>query len=219
MSAQPHPKTVFIARHGNRADFVDKNWALTAERPHDPPLSPDGVVQAQRLGQRLKREGIRHVFASPFYRTVQTAFHVAEALDLTIKVEHGACEWLNPVWFKTAPEFLPLETLHAEFPRIDLAYRPRVQASYPEVEEQAHAWPRAGQTARTLAQEFDGPILIVGHGASVLGMTYGFVHTSHDLRCGLCCLVKVVQREAAWHLELNGDQSHLDDAEGKLRFH
>jgi len=40
-----------------------------------------------QLGQRLKREDIAHIFASPFLRTVQTANQVAEALDLPIKLE------------------------------------------------------------------------------------------------------------------------------------
>jgi len=41
-----------------------------------------------QLGQR-QREGIAHIFASPFLRTVQTANQIAEALDLPIKLESG----------------------------------------------------------------------------------------------------------------------------------
>jgi broad specificity phosphatase PhoE len=210
MSAKHRHKAVFIARHGNRADFVDPNWPKTAKRPHDPPLSHDGIQQAKKLGKRLKPEGIRHIFASPFLRAVETAHHVAEAIDLTVKIEHGVCEWLNPVWYKTVPDFLPLEELAKTFPRIDRSYTPRMQIMYPEHDEQSQVWPRAGQAARTLAAEFDGPILIVGHGATVLGMSYGFVDQTQEVKCGLCCLVKVVNTESGWKLELNGDQSHLE---------
>ncbi|MBV8884961.1 MAG: histidine phosphatase family protein, partial [Chroococcidiopsidaceae cyanobacterium CP_BM_RX_35] len=66
-------QTVWLARHGNRIDFVNPEWFKTAERRYDPHLSDDGVVQAQQLAQRLKGEGIAHIFASPFLRTVQTA--------------------------------------------------------------------------------------------------------------------------------------------------
>src|ERR1043166_781910 len=112
-------KTIWIARHGNRADFVDPNWRATAERPHDPPLSSDGVLQAQALGKRLAQHGapIHHLFASPFLRTVQTAFHVAEAIDAQIKIEHGACEWLNPVWFDKPPGMLSPHEMAQRFPR------------------------------------------------------------------------------------------------------
>jgi hypothetical protein len=37
---------VWIARHGNRLDFVNPEWFNTAERPYDPPLSEDGIEQA-----------------------------------------------------------------------------------------------------------------------------------------------------------------------------
>ncbi|HEY9706683.1 MAG TPA: histidine phosphatase family protein, partial [Oculatellaceae cyanobacterium] len=96
-------QTVWIARHGNRLDFVNPEWFNTAERPYDPPLSEDGLIQAKQLGQRLVGEGIIHIFASPFLRTVQTANQVADALDLPIKLEFGLCEWLNPAWMKTDP--------------------------------------------------------------------------------------------------------------------
>ena len=89
---------VLIARHANRLDFVYPDWFLTAERRYDPPLSDDGMIQAQQLAKRLKGERITHIFASPFLRTIQTANAIAEVLDLSIKLEIGLSEWLNPEW-------------------------------------------------------------------------------------------------------------------------
>jgi broad specificity phosphatase PhoE len=80
---------VWIARHANRLDFVNPDWFLTAERRYDPPLSDDGMIQAQQLAKRLNHEKIKHIFASPFLRTVQTANAVAEVLNLPIKLETG----------------------------------------------------------------------------------------------------------------------------------
>src|SRR4028118_1914572 len=128
-------QTVWIARHGNRLDFVNPEWFNTAERPYDPPLSEDGFIQAKQLGQRLVGEGIKHIFASPFLRTVQTATQIADILDLSIKLESGLSEWLNPAWMKTTPEKLPLEVLQELFPRIDPSYTSRVIAQYPETNE------------------------------------------------------------------------------------
>jgi broad specificity phosphatase PhoE len=56
---------VWIARHANRLDFVNPDWFITAERRYDPPISDDGVIQAQQLAQRLKRKYCPY-FASPF---------------------------------------------------------------------------------------------------------------------------------------------------------
>jgi len=211
-------QTVWIARHGNRIDFVNPDWFLTAERRYDPHLSDDGVVQAQQLAQRLKQESIAQIFASPFLRTVQTANEVAEVLDLPIKLESGLSEWLNPVWMKAKPERLSLKALAELYPRIDLGYTSRIIAEYPETGEKALE--RAGETARILADEFfPEDILLVGHGASVMGATMGLVGgiAKSEVNAALCCLVKIV-RQDQWVMELNGDISHLGHTEKVIRF-
>lgn len=223
---------IWIARHGNRIDFVNPEWFNTAERRFDPPLSDDGVVQAYQLGQRLKAENITHIFASPFLRTVQTANQIAEALDLPIKLESGLSEWLNPVWMPAMPEKMSIEALTEAFPTIDTSYTSRVIAEYPETQE--IALERSGKTARLLADEFlPEDILLVGHGASVLGATMGLVGeiAKTKVKASLCCLVKVVRQETAnpavvlrettaseWVLELDGDTSHLTEIEEVIRF-
>lgn len=144
-------QTVWIARHGNRQDFVDSSWHRTAERPFDPGLSADGILQAKELGKRLQGKKIAHIFASPFLRTVETAHYVAEALDLSIKVESGLSEFLNPNWFFSTPECLTLDSLSQLFPRVDRSYTSRVIAEFPETEQTALR--RAGKVARHLATE------------------------------------------------------------------
>ncbi|HEY9651089.1 MAG TPA: histidine phosphatase family protein [Coleofasciculaceae cyanobacterium] len=210
-------QTLWIARHGNRLDFVHPEWFDTAERPYDPPLSEDGMIQAQQLGQRLVGEGIQHIFASPFLRTVQTANFVADALDLSIKVESGLSEWLNPEWMRAAPETLSLEVLQEQFPRIDGSYQSRVVAHYPETSE--NVLERTGETARRLVAEFSEDSLFVGHGASVVGTAQGLVGGVPEINAALCCLVKLVRREQGWVMELNGDTSHLTQTEKVIRFH
>jgi len=79
------PQTIWIARHGNRIDFVNPEWFNTAERRYDPPFR---WRASHQLGNASKKD-IAHIFASPFLRTVQTANQVAEALDLPIKLESG----------------------------------------------------------------------------------------------------------------------------------
>jgi broad specificity phosphatase PhoE len=210
---------VWLARHANRLDFVNPEWFNTAERPFDPPISDDGVVQAQQLAQRLKQENISQIFASPFLRTVQTANAVASVLDLPIFLESGLSEWLNPTWMPKAPERLSLDALVELFPRIDTSYTSRVVAEYPETSEQALA--RSGETARLLAEEFPEDILLVGHGASVLGATMGLVGgiAKAEVNAALCCLIKIVRQDKEWVMELNGDTSHLSQTEKVIRFH
>jgi broad specificity phosphatase PhoE len=210
---------VWLARHANRLDFVNPEWFNTAERPYDPPISDDGKIQAQQLAQRLKQENIAHIFASPFLRTVQTASYAAEVLDLPIKLESGLSEWLNPKWMPKMPERLSMEALAKMFPKIDTSYTSRVIAEYPETSEVSLE--RSGKTARLLADEFPEDILLVGHGASVLGATMGLVEGTArtEVNAALCCLVKIIRQDQKWVMELNGDTSHLSQTETVIRFH
>ncbi|MEQ9551131.1 MAG: histidine phosphatase family protein [Coleofasciculus sp. G3-WIS-01] len=209
-------QTVWIARHGNRLDFVNPEWFNTAQRPYDPPLSEDGVGQAKELGQRLRGETIKHIFASPFLRTVQTANQIAQILDLPIKIEAGLSEWLNPEWMQTEPERLSVEEMQKRFPCIDSGYTSRVIAHYPETNEKVLE--RTAQTARRLTTEFTDDILLVGHGASVVGATWGLVGGQPEVNATLCCLVKLVGHGEKWVMELNGDTSHLSQTEKVIRF-
>jgi broad specificity phosphatase PhoE len=210
-------QTIWIARHGNRLDFVNPEWFNTAERPYDPPLSEDGIEQAKQLGQRLVGEGIVSIFASPFLRTVQTANEVANILDLPIQLESGLSEWLNPEWMSTVPERLPIAELQERFPRIHPSYTSRVMAHYPETNEMVLQ--RTAQTVQRLTAEFSEDILLVGHGASVVGCTQGLVGGTPEVKASLCCLVKLVRQEQGWVMELNGDTSHLSQQEQVIRFH
>lgn len=210
---------VWIARHANRLDFVNPDWFLTAERRYDPPLSDDGMVQAQQLAKRMKKENIAHIFASPFLRTVQTANAVAEALKLPIKLETGLSEWLNPAWMTEEPERLSTPALAKLFPRIETSYTSRIAAKYPETHEKVRE--RSGQTARCLATEFfPQDILLIAHGASVLGGAMGLVGeiAKTEVKASLCSLVKVVREDPEWLLELKGDTSHLTHIEEVIRF-
>lgn len=208
--------TVWIARHGNRQDFVDPDWPKTAERPYDPGLSPDGVVQARQLAERLEHEDISALFTSPFLRTVETTNQIAELLDLPIFLEPGLSEWFNPEWFPAAPETTPSDSLAERFPRVDLTYSSRIQPRYPETEDDAMR--RSAEAAHSIARHFSESVLLVGHGVSVAGATVGLDADAVIRECGLCCLFKVVRHTGKWRMELCADVSHLDEvgAENRL---
>ncbi len=206
-------RSIWICRHGNRIDFVDPSW-----KGPDPHLSPDGIRQAQETGQRLRHEKIQAIFASPFLRTVETAYYIADALDLRIKIEHGACEWLNPQWYLEQPRFVPPEALAKRFPRIDLSYTTLVRPSYPETLEECLE--RCRRTAMMLATANPTNMLIVGHGASVTGLARGFLDTPCNISGGLCGLTKITCQHGTCSLELSGDTSHLTGgAQSRVRFH
>jgi len=208
-------QTVWIARHGNRLDFVNPEWFNTAERRYDPPLSDDGFIQAAELGQRLKAEKIEHIFVSPFLRTIQTANEVAEALNLPIKLETGLGEWHNGEWMTESPEIQTQEFLAAKYQVIDWDYQPYLSPQYPETKEDVNR--RTAKTVQHLVSEYSEDILIVGHGASVYGAALGLVADLPESKVALCSLTKVVRNSDRWNLEFYADTAHLSQTESEVR--
>jgi broad specificity phosphatase PhoE len=208
-------QTVWLARHGNRLDFVNPEWFDTAAKRYDPPLSDDGFIQARELGKRLKNEKIQQIFASPFLRTIQTANEIAEILDLSIKLEAGLSEWHNPVWMSEIPEIHPQEFLAVEYPRIDWSYRSVIFPQYPETKGEVNL--RHKNTINKLLWEFTEDILIVGHGVSVWGATKGLIPNHIPFKVALCSLTKVVWNGSNWESQFFGDTSHLSRSQMQVR--
>lgn len=208
-------QTVWIARHGNRLDFVNPEWFNTAARRYDPPLSEDGFVQAAELAQRLKGEDINHIFASPFLRTIQTATEIAKVLNLPIKLEAGLSEWHNPKWMTEMPEIHPQELLADKYPSIDWNYQSCFTPHYPET--RADVYQRLVKTIQKLLFNYSENILIVGHGITVSGVIKGLDPKTSHFKVTLCCLTKVVWHRDRWNVEFYGDTSHLSQEQGEFR--
>ena len=199
-------KTVWIARHGHRFDFAYPEWFLTADRRYDPALSDEGFVQVQQLANRLKQEPINHLFCSPFLRAIQTAHPISQLLDLPLKIERGLGEWLNPDWMTEYPQTSPLEELIQKY-SIDQPYSSRLIPTYPESE--SAMMQRMAIIADQLVTEFSGNLLLVGHGATVGGITAGLMGENLIWQAPLACLTKIVYVKNRWKIELKADISHL----------
>ena len=206
-------RTIWIARHGNRFDFVNPEWFNTAERRYDPPLSEDGLIQTYKIGKKLESETINHIFASPFLRTIQTAHQIADILDLPIKLEAGLSEWFNSDWMSEPPQIHPRELLEAKYPRLDWNYSSYLYPKYPETEAEVKL--RTGKTAKWLVNNFSDNLLFVGHSMSVMGATQALVPNTANFKTPVGCLVKLIGKESGkgWKLELKGDISHYDRTE------
>lgn len=57
--SEPLEQHVFVMRHGERLDSIDRQWLKRAVRPYDTPLSKHGEHEArrlvkQRMGDKVK---------------------------------------------------------------------------------------------------------------------------------------------------------------------
>eukprot|EP00668_Euglena_longa_P038833 GGOE01049937.1.p1 GENE.GGOE01049937.1~~GGOE01049937.1.p1 ORF type:complete len:294 (-),score=38.73 GGOE01049937.1:99-914(-) len=180
------PGVVFLVRHGERLDRIDPTWRATARRPHDPPLTERGVLQALQLGIHLRGRGIKHIFSSPMIRAVQTADAIAEGLGLSgpcLRIDHSLLEFDGPVRrdLRRAPPMHGRSMLLS--PSDLLPYSCRVDASYMSTVEVTLS--DSGHEIGPLSSEVrcvsgflkllaggaaqDTAVLAVGHGASISG--------------------------------------------------
>ena len=101
--------TVFLVRHGAH----DRLGRFLDGRRPGVELSDLGHRQAQRVAERLAREPVGAVYASPLTRTQQTAAPIAAKLHLKVSVERALEELDFGGWQgMTFDELKPLEDWH-----------------------------------------------------------------------------------------------------------
>ena len=141
-------------------------------------LTISSYFPAKELSTVLKHYNIKHIFASPFSRTVQTVYPIAEELNIKIRLENGVTEYLptevvNP----------PVQAVLAEkYPLIDLKYKSKMPL--PSKESQKFLMERSKQIVRHIAETFTtaedttnstskqglGDVLIVTHAATKIAL-------------------------------------------------
>ena len=206
---------IWIVRHGNREDFQNPGWSRTAQRPFDPALSADGETQAREVGLSLQSEQVHRVFASPFLRTIQTASHIADALNLPVCLEPGIGEILPNV--ESTPALLPEVERKQRFPRIDEDYTALKELSYPESSEEGHE--RAAAAAQALTDRFpEKNLLMVTHGAPVVGIVRGLTGLKDRISVPLCCIFTLQRNDAGWEVVQLSETSHLSNQASSKRY-
>jgi 2,3-bisphosphoglycerate-dependent phosphoglycerate mutase len=73
---------LFLIRHGE----TEGNALRIVQHPHVP-LSPRGLVQAERLARRLAAERITHIVSSDYARAVTTAEHLQRSTGAPLLIE------------------------------------------------------------------------------------------------------------------------------------
>ena len=199
---------IFLLRHGMRLDLEDETyWRHYARRPDDTPLSANGIQQALETAEYIKDEGMKHIFASPFFRTLQTANLIAQKLDLKVNIEYGFMEQLAEIWFSDFPEIVPQEEAFEIFSNINKDYKSFVMPQFPENISKVDVFKRVGKTLEHVFEHYDEPILIVGHGASVWETTRNLwetgratEHPPEEYNQKMCALHKFILEEGKWEL-------------------
>jgi probable phosphoglycerate mutase len=86
-SPPPGAAELLLVRHGESAPFREGDEVPLVDGHGDPPLSPEGQRQAERVGERLAVEKIDAIYVSTLIRTAQTAAPLAARLGMAPAVE------------------------------------------------------------------------------------------------------------------------------------
>ncbi len=90
MSNHLYAQTVYLIRHAT------PDWART-DIPYDippgPPLTPQGIQEAQALGVFLETVGIKKLYYSPLERSTHTAQIAAAVAKVPVMEQAGLAEW------------------------------------------------------------------------------------------------------------------------------
>ncbi|MEN9208000.1 MAG: histidine phosphatase family protein [Gloeomargarita sp. GMQP_bins_120] len=200
-------RTIWIVRHMHREDADNPHWRRQAPYPDDPDLSPLGQAQAHQLARFFADRPLDYIFSSPFWRALRTAQPVAHSKGLPIYVEDGLSESLTCELFAAAPRLRDPDTRRQQFPEIDPSYTSLYTPTYPE--DGLAAIARAGQVTLALVQQFPGNLLLVGHGASVWGATWGLLPDQPPIQCDFGALVEIRQTPTGWQLIKAGVTDYL----------
>ena len=84
---------------------------LRSDQDSDPDLSEEGIAQAMRLPDALKRYPITRLVSSPQKRAIQTGQPVADALGLNIEIDDRLAEYDRDM-----AQYIPIEQIAAEKP-------------------------------------------------------------------------------------------------------
>ncbi len=102
---------IYLVRHA----LSDYNTDLPYHTVPGPPLSDEGVRQAQAAAQLLGRSGLKRVVSSPLRRCLQTAGAIAGALSVEPEVDDDLGE-MQP---GESPESMKVRMLRAVLSQVD----------------------------------------------------------------------------------------------------
>lgn len=141
----------------------------------DPDLSEEGVAQAMRLPDALKRYPITRLLSSPQKRAIQTGQPVADALGLPIEVDDRLAEYDRDM-----AQYIPIEQIAAEHPE-EMA---RLMSGHlpSSVDEEAFL-ARITEAVMDIASEAeaDDTVVVFSHGGVINGLLHDILPTERIL--------------------------------------
>ena len=207
---QPHAVRLYLIRHGQSGGNVARQEGRLAE--YDPPLTPVGVEQARRLGERMASYGVDVIYSSPLQRAHDTGMAIAKITGHEIRVVEDLQEINEPMRDREAP----LEPLPEGVTHDDIKARFEQEPTWdnlPGAEGSRHFRDRISRAISQIVEDNPGKkVAIACHGgviqsyvAEILGLRSDFPF--YAFNASITSIRAHGDRRVLWRLN---DLAHLD---------
>ena len=209
----PDAVRLYLIRHGESGGNVARREGRIAN--YDPPLTEQGRLQAERLGERMARYGVDAVYASPLQRAFDTGNEIAKRLGIDVRVIDDLQEINEPLRQEGEPfdENLPLPegVTHDDIKR-KFEANP-VWDNLPGSENSAHFRGRIVRAIDQIVEECPGKkVAVACHGgviqsyvSHILGLTSDFAF--YAFNASITSIRAHRDRRVLWRLN---DLAHLE---------
>jgi len=196
-------------RHGESEPVIEGQDHELKDGHGDPALSPEGRVQAERVGERLAGQPIDAIYVTTLRRTAETAAPLADRLGIEPRVEADLREVYLGEW-----EAGLFRQKTAE--RDPLAVRMWTEQSWeviPGAEKDAAFGTRVRTGLdRVAAAHPDQLVVVVAHGGTIGALLSQATHSQPFAFAGAdnASISELVVLDDRWILRRFNDTSHLD---------
>uniref|UniRef100_A0AC35G6B5 Phosphoglycerate mutase n=1 Tax=Panagrolaimus sp. PS1159 TaxID=55785 RepID=A0AC35G6B5_9BILA len=207
-------RNIYIIRHAERMDNVDKHWRKKVGDKYTSdncPLSLQGHKQCIELAKWFEEIKVNHVFASPLDRTLDTATRMIGNRKLQIKPEAGFLE--NAAYLCSPPGIRDKEILKETYPLIDETYNPVINPWKEEFKNcyiDYDATAQIKETIETILKKYEGDIAIISHGSPIADLLEVLI--GKWLYVGQATVSKLIEKEIGkFEALFIADHAHLSD--------
>src|SRR5258708_9081518 len=206
----PDGVEVVVVRHGQSQAYQDGQMFPLVDGHGDPPLSPQGRVQAKLVCARLAAEGIDAIYVSTLRRTAETAAPLAERSGTLMRVEASLREvylgeWEGGLYRKMVADGHPLAQRVFAEERWDVIPGGESPESFADRVRSGLAKVVAAHPGERVAVFTHGGV--IGQAISLASGSRTFAFTSADN----ASISRIAVFGDRWLVRCFNDVSHLDD--------
>lgn len=199
---------IVLVRHGQSVPLVGDEPFAVVDGHGDPPLSPRGIMQADRVAERLRGEDIAAIYASTLTRTQQSAAPLAVRCELEVRIEHD----LREVFLGIGEAGRFRIMVQEEHPAVMAVQASKEWGEIPGAETNLQLTDRVvGALDRIHLHHRDEAVVVFCHGG-VIGAAVGHVLSVNPFRMSGArngSITEIVRTPTDWILRSFNDASHI----------